>query len=501
MTSPASPPAATHQKPAETEHTTGKVVAFIAAFAALAAVVLIPIGGLAMPAKIALGMLAFAVIMWVTEAVTYPVSAVMIVGLIAIMLTFATDPETGEAVGASQGLSTAMSGFSSSAVALVAAALALATAMQATGLHRRLALYVLKLAGEKVSNVVIGAIAISIILAFFVPSATARAGAVVPILMGMVAAFGLEKESKLAALLVITATQAVSIWNVGIKTAAAQNLVAVGFIEDQLGQTVSWGQWFLWAAPWSVLMSVALYFIMRWAIKPETDAIAGGRELVEKQLADMGPMTGAEKRLTAVAVALLLFWATEGLLHPISSATITIVAVAIMLTPRIGVMDWKYAQEHINWGTLVVFAAGISLGKFLLDTGAASWLSESTFGAIGLVSMPILAAIALVSLFNILIHLGFASATSLASALIPVFIALAATLDAPNGGIGFVIIQQFVICFGFLLPVSAPQNMLAYGTGAFTSKQFLRTGIPLTVVGYLLILILSATYWSWIGLV
>lgn len=359
----------------------------------------------------------------------------------------------------------------------------------------------LKLAGEKVSNIVIGAIVISIILAFFVPSATARAGAVVPILMGMVAAFGLEKESKLAALLVITATQAVSIWNVGIKTAAAQNLVAVGFIEDQLGQTVSWGQWFLWAAPWSVLMSVALYFIMRWVIKPETDAIAGGRELVEKQLADMGPMTGAEKRLTAVAVALLLFWATEGLLHPISSATITIVAVGIMLTPRIGVMDWKYAQEHINWGTLVVFAAGISLGKFLLDTGAASWLSESTFGAIGLASMPILAAIALVSLFNILIHLGFASATSLASALIPVFIALAATLDAPNGGIGFVIIQQFVICFGFLLPVSAPQNMLAYGTGAFTSKQFLRTGIPLTVVGYLLILILSATYWSWIGLV
>lgn len=501
MTTAASPPAATHQKPAETEHTTGKVVAFIAAFAALAAVVLIPIGGLAMPAKIALGMLAFAVIMWVTEAVTYPVSAVMIVGLIAIMLTFATDPETGEAVGASQGLSTAMSGFSSSAVALVAAALALATAMQATGLHRRLALYVLKLAGEKVSNIVIGAIAISIILAFFVPSATARAGAVVPILMGMVAAFGLEKESKLAALLVITATQAVSVWNVGIKTAAAQNLVAVGFIEDQLGQTVSWGQWFLWAAPWPVLMSVALYFIMRWAIKPETDAIAGGRELVEKQLADMGPMTGAEKRLTAVAVALLLFWATEGLLHPISSATITIVAVGIMLTPRIGVMDWKYAQEHINWGTLVVFAAGISLGKFLLDTGAASWLSESTFGTIGLVSMPILAAIALVSLFNILIHLGFASATSLASALIPVFIALAATLDAPNGGIGFVIIQQFVICFGFLLPVSAPQNMLAYGTGAFTSKQFLRTGIPLTVVGYLLILILSATYWSWIGLV
>ena len=97
--------------------------------------------------------------------------------------------------------------------------------------------------------------------------------------------------------------------------------------------------------------------------------------------------------------------------------------------------------------------------------------------------------------------MGFASATSLASALIPVFIALASTLDVPNGGIGFVVIQQFVICFGFLLPVSAPQNMLAYGTGAFSTKQFLRSGIPLTIVGYLLILLLSATYWSWLGLV
>jgi di/tricarboxylate transporter len=71
-----------------------------------------------------------------------------------------------------------------------------------------------------------------------------------------------------------------------------------------------------------------------------------------------------------------------------------------------------------------------------------------------------------------------------------VFIALRgdARSRAPReGGLGFVVIQQFVISFGFLLPVSAPQNMLGYGTGAFTAKQFLKTGIPLTVLGYLLV--------------
>ncbi|MBD4382637.1 hypothetical protein GUH10_12335, partial [Xanthomonas citri pv. citri] len=115
-------------------------------------------------------------------------------------------------------------------------------------------------------------------------------------------------------------------------------------------------------------------------------------------------------------------------------------------------------------------------------TGAASWLSERAFDSLGIAHMPLLAMIALVSAFTILIHLGFASATALSSALIPVFIAFSMTIpNAAQGGLGFVIVQQFAICFGFLLPVSAPQNMLAYGTGAFTAKQFLKTGIPITV--------------------
>lgn len=474
---------------------------FLLAVAALVGVLLLPIDSLAWEGQVALAILAFAVIMWVTEAVSYPVSAFLIISLIALILGLSPDPETGEIVGTSSALGTALQGFSTSALALVAAALLLAGAMQSTGLHERLALLVMKLAGDKTSNILIGAIAIATLLAFFVPSATARAGAVVPILLGMVAAFGLSTNSKLASLLVITAVQAVSIWNVGIQTAAAQNFVALNFIQEEFGETISWGQWFIWAAPWSVLMSIALFFIMRATIKPEADSISGGRELIEQKLAELGPMSSREKRLVAVAVLLLFVWATGDILHPVSAPVATVVAVSYMLLPKIGVFDWKTAQDLVSWGTLIVFAVGISLGTFLLNTGAASWLSEQTFGALGLESMPLLATIALVSLFNILIHLGFASATSLASALIPVFIALSTTVAAADASIGFVVIQQFVICFGFLLPVSAPQNMLAYGTGAFTRGEFLKTGIPLTIVAYLLVLLFSATYWKWMGLV
>ncbi|UXR71459.1 anion permease [Staphylococcus sp. IVB6240] len=490
---------------------------FILAFVALIVILLIPTpASLPIMGKGALAILAFAVILWVTEAVSYPVSAAIIIGLIILLLGFSPvqnlaeslgnpkangDPITGDtAFGTSNALKLAFSGFSSSAVALVAAALFLATAMQITNLHKRLALWVLSLVGNKTRSIVVGAIVVAIILAFFVPSATARTGAVVPILLGMVAAFGASKNSRLAALLVITAVQAVSIWNVGIKTAAAQNIVAVNFINNQLGHDVSWGEWFLYAAPWSIIMSVVLYFVALKVIPTEKDEIEGGSSLVKQQLADLGPITPKEWRLIIISIALLVLWSTEKVLHPIDSSSITLLALAIMLTPKIGIMSWKEAESKIPWGTIIVFGVGISLGNVLLQTTAAQWLSDKTFGLMGLENMPLIATIALISLFNILIHLGFASATSLSSALIPVFISLASTLSLGDHAIGFVLIQQFVISFGFLLPVSSPQGMLAYGTETFTAKDYLKIGLPLTVVGYILVIIFSMTYWQWLGL-
>ncbi|MGS4079329.1 DASS family sodium-coupled anion symporter [Staphylococcus pseudintermedius] len=499
------------------EGATFKPLWFILSFVALIAVLLMPTpASLPLMGKAALAILAFAVILWVTEAVTYPVSATIIVGLIILLLGFSPvqnltqalgNPQSGGAglkgddlFGTGNALKLAFSGFSTSAVALVAAALFLATAMQVTNLHKRLALLVLSFVGNKTKNIVIGAILVSIILAFFVPSATARAGAVVPILLGMIAAFGATKNSKLAALLIITAVQAVSIWNIGIKTAAAQNIVAINFINDQLGHDVSWGEWFLYAAPWSIIMSIVLYFVMLKVIPPEQDAIEGGTELVKQQLAELGPVKPTEWRLIIISLLLLVSWSTEKVLHPIDSSSITLIALAIMLTPKIGVMNWKEVESRIPWGTIIVFGVGISLGNVLLKTTAAQWLSDQTFGLMGLKGMPIVATIALISLFNILIHLGFASATSLASALIPVFISLTSTLSLGDNAIGFVLIQQFVISFGFLLPVSSPQSMLAYGTETFTVKDFLKAGIPITIVGYILVVIMSMTYWKWLGL-
>ena len=87
------------------------------------------------------------------------------------------------------------------------------------------------------------------------------------------------------------------------------------------------------------------------------------------------------------------------------------------------------------------------------------------------------------SLFLVVIHLGFASATALASAMIPIVIAVLQSVATPGINIvGMTMLLQFVVSFGFILVVNAPQNMVAYGTETFEAKDFVRTGLVLTVI-------------------
>jgi len=405
-------------------------------------------------------------------------------------------------IGTVQGLTTAMSGFGNTALTLVAAALFLAAAMTITGLDRRIALVILSRVGARTNRIVIGSIVVATVLAFLVPSATARAAAVIPIMMGVILAFGVEKKSRFAGLLMITTVQAVSIWNVGIKTAAAQNMVAVGFIQKTLGQDVTWLNWLIAAAPFSIVMSIGLYYIMMTMMPPEEKEMAGGQAAVQKALSELGPMTGKEKRLLAISLLLLALWATEGVLHPFDSSTTTTAAVAILFLPFVGVMDWKKANALIPWGTIVLFGVGISLGTALLQTQAAQWLANLIVQWFGLNQLSIMAILAIMAGFLVVIHLGFASATALASSMIPIVIAVMQKVQTPGlSVIGMTLVLQFVVSFGFILPVNSPQGMVAYGTETFAVRDFILTGIVITALAYLLTLLFGATYWHWLGYV
>ena len=449
-----------------------------------------------------LGILVFAVIVWISEAVSYPVSASIIATLMILCLGFSPDAAHPDKIlGTAGALKITFAGISSSGTILVGAALFLAAAMMHTGLDKRIALVILSKVGTKTNRVLAGMIFVGFVLAFFVPSTTARVGCIAPIVLGVIAAFGMKKSSRLAALLMIATVHAASIWNIGIKTAAAQNMVALGFIEKQLGASITWLEWFTAAAPYGVIMSVILYFLCLKILPPETEEVAGGDEAVKKSIAELGPMSLPEKKLLVISCGLLFLWVTEKILHPLDTTTTTIIAITLMFLPGIGIMNWKEAQAKISWGTLLLFGVGISLGSALLSTKAAAWLANEISVGLGLAGMSAFMVFAILALFLIIIHIGFASATAVASSMIPIVIAVLQSLGIEGLNIvGITMVLQFVVSFGFILPVNSPQGILAFATETFTAGDCIKVGLPLTIIGYILLLIFAKTYWHVLGI-
>ena len=253
-----------------------------------------------------IGILTFAIILWMSSAVSYPVSATIITALTALLLGFSPNPEApAKLYGTSNALKLIISGFSSPAMVLVGAAMFISVAMRKTGLDRRIALNVLSAVGTKVSRIYLGVIITGFILAFFVPSATARLACLAPIIIGIVESLGINKKSQVAALLMVGATQADTFWNIMIQTAAAQNLVAVGFIQTQMNTTIPWIDWLLAAAPYSMLMVTILYFVTQALIKPEFKELKGGDVHIANMRREIGPLSLNEKKLLAISIGLL----------------------------------------------------------------------------------------------------------------------------------------------------------------------------------------------------
>jgi len=478
--------------------------ALLLAIAVVIAILILPTpAGLTVAGHRMLAILAFAVIVWMTEALDYAVSAIVIAALMALLIGLSPNPANPQMLmGTSAALTMAFGGFANTALALVASALFLAAAMTTTGLDKRVALTILSRVGVETKHVVIGTILVGFVIAFLVPSTTARVACLVPITLGIIAAFGVNKRGAFASMLMITTVQTASIWNVGIKTAAAQNMVAIGFIEKTFQKSITWLEWLVAAAPFGVLMSVALYFVMTRMMPPEIKQVPGGREAIKKALAELGPMKASEKKLLALSLTLLAFWASENVFHKLDTSTTTITAVALMFLPGLGIISWKEAQSRIPWGTIVLFGIGISVGTALLQTKGATWLADIVVAEFGLKHATAMFVLGTLSLFLIIIHLGFASATALASAMIPIVIAVLQSISTPGiNVIGMTLVLQFVVSFGFILVVNAPQNMVAYGTETFSAKDFVRTGVVLTTIAFALVMILGATYWRWLGYV
>ena len=210
----------------------------------------------------------------------------------------------------------------------------------------------------------------------------------------------------------------------------------------------------------------------------EVAQVPGGREAIRKSLAELGPMKASEKKLLAISLTLLAFWATEGVLHRFDTSTTTITAVALMFLPGIGIMTWKEAQPKIPWGTVVLFGVGISLGTALLQTKGALWLADIVVAEFGLKQAPRMFILGVMSAVPDRDPSRLRQRDGAGLGNDPDRDRGAAGVATPGiNVVGMTMLLQFVVSFGFILVVNAPQNMVAYGTETFEARDFVRTGL------------------------
>ncbi|MDU2064346.1 MAG: DASS family sodium-coupled anion symporter [Sporomusaceae bacterium] len=471
--------------------------------AVMLAIVLMPTPiGLSIAGQRVLAVLAFAVIMWVTEAIPYPLSALLIIVFLILYLGFAPAKGIeGPLLGTGKAIPLALSGFINSGWVLVAAGLFMAAGILTTGLEKRIALSILRLVGTKTNRIFAGMILVMLVLDFLIPSMTARAATMTPIAMGLIAAFGVDRKSVFARSLLITVAIMSSISGIGILTAAAPNAIFLGFANNIFHKSITWGQWLVYSMPYCLLLSITFYFLITRLNRFEFSEVPGGKTAIQRALQEIGPTTNEEKRILTIFLFTIFLWASESY-HRIDPNTVAILSVALMLLPGIGVTTWKEISSKVDWGTILLFGAGISLGESLLSSGAAIWLAKATLGSMGLEKMtpPVMMIIIVIAL--LIIRFAFASITSATAALVPTVMGFLLSLNNPDLPVfGMTLIATYTVCFAFILPVNSPQAMIAYATDTFEVKDMVKIGIPLTLVAFALVVLFSFTYWHWLGLI
>ncbi|NND49554.1 MAG: SLC13 family permease [Rhizobiales bacterium] len=139
-----------------------------------------------------------------------------------------------------------------------------------------------------------------------------------------------------------------------------------------------------------------------------------------------------------------------------------------------GCVRFDRVGRALSAEVIVLVAASIALGKFMLVSGAAEWLGESL--ALGLRHLPAAAVLAAIMLF-VTVLTNFASNNAAAAVGTPIAINLAQILGLPAEPLVLAVLFGCNLCYA--TPVAYQTNMMIMTEGDYKFSDYLRSGIPL----------------------
>ncbi|MBE0533442.1 MAG: DASS family sodium-coupled anion symporter [Rhodospirillales bacterium] len=438
--------------------------------------------GIAHDGQVAMAVFALALILWVSKAVPNHVASLIVLILLSVLGGWSEKNALGV--------------FGYDVIWLMVAAFVITSALAKSGFARRLALWLITTFGRTASSILLSMLIANFLIAFLVPSTTARAAIMLPIMLMVAHAYGVnEGNANMGKLLAIQGLQANNISTTAILTATAPQIMAVGLMKDLAGIQVSYTDWLVASAPIAVLTLLGSFFLGRFMYPPENvGGTVGGLDRLHAEYRNLGRLSAMEiKALTIFALTIGLWvtdkWHVAAFGFNISLVMVAVIAATLFFLPKVGILDWKEAD--IPWN-LMIFSAGAYAGGLALDgSGVASWALNGLFASLGVTSMSFPVLFAVIMLIGSFSHFFFTSKVVRTVILIPTVIALAkATGINP---IALALPVAFTLSDTITLPPHCKPNLIYYGSGFFSVLDQLFYGIGVLLIKWGLMLVASFT--------
>lgn len=429
-------------------------------------------GELSTAARATLGVASLAVGLWGSELLALPVTS-----LLAMVLLFAT--------GAVPRVEQAFAGFGSPVLFFLLGSAGLGIAGEVTGLADRLARHLLVRSGGSGRRLLLELLASLPLQAFLVPSAMSRNSVLVPVYERVLAQLGRPPRLGAAVMLSLGALGPLAssaLLSGGTSPVAAAHAIG-GF---------TWASWFVALAP-PYYALLAISGVVVWVYtRPERDVLASA----EAHVAAPNRMTAAEWRVALVAATTSLLWMLDQLTHW-PPAIPALLALVVLLVPKLGVMRWGEFAARAPWAICVVIAGAVSLAQALTSTGAASWVAGWLFGWLAIPGGPAASAVS-IFVVTALIALAIPNRAAAITLGIPLAAAFAASGTLPAAAAGLIV--MIAVDVETIYPAQTAANLLAYERGYFGAGQLACFNLITLLAAAAVVVFVALPWWALVGL-
>lgn len=481
--------------------TKSKRIGFFVGLLILFISIIIPVpNGMKPEAMKALGVALLMAVWWITECI--PIYATAFVPIALFPLLGILDANT------------TTENYGHNYVLMLLGGFFLAKAIELSGLHKRIALYIISKLGTSRKRIMLSFMIATAFLSFWI------ANVAVVLLMLPIALAIISKEEenenrnpKFGLAMMLAIAYAASIGGTGSLIGTPPNMVFAGVFEKNFPDfpEIDFLEWMKLGTPIVLILLPIIWMYLTKYFKIDGD-FAGSKEIIDEEIKLLGTFSIMEKRVLIIFLFTALGWIFRrdielgnfvisgwssllGIKSYVHDSTVAIISALLLFAIPSGksknkkerILDWKSAST-VPWGVVMIVGGGYAIADSFKHTGLASFLGEK-MSFIG--EYPVIVILLIVISLMIFIT-EINSNTATANIFLPVLAAMA--IASQINPLLLMIPATFACSFSFMLPSGTGTNAVIFGSNRVTIQDMAKCGFGLNLLGIILLTILMYVY-------